>query len=231
MAVLNFIDRKCKAIVVFIFSMIAIGLFIVSTLFAMSVCNGGQSFITGIALMVLAIPFHIFGKKSPISYLVSFAINTVASGFSVSSYYLVKDISVDLVSVVFSMVPAVAVLTLVYLMLQIFSKTKKVTVTVAVIVDLILIIMETVLWVKYDMVLFSFGFFALLIALFYLGVFGITINHEERPVLRDISFGSFGSFIILTVVVVVILSEGDLLDGADFDFGGERKKKKNNRLK
>lgn len=40
---------------------------------------------------------------------------------------------------------------------------------------------------------------------------GISLNNTERKVLRDISFGSFGSFIIITIVVLCIISKGDAL--------------------
>jgi len=119
-------------------------------------------------------------------------------------------------------------LLLVYLMLQTFNKTKKVTVTVACIVNGAVTVALTVFWITYGWLIFSFGFFCSLISFFYLCVFGITVNHDERSVLRDISFGSFGSFIIITVVVIFILSEGEILEGLDgFDVGvGSSKSKK-----
>lgn len=231
MPVSNFVNEKCKAVVVFLFSLISIGLFVVSTLFATIVCEKGYGLIVGVVLMVLAVPFHILGKKTQVGYLISFGINSVANGFSASAYYLIKGITIDLNSVFFAIISAVAVLFLVYLMLQVWAKTKRVTVTVAVIVNMLLMVAEIVLWVMYGNAIYSFGFFSLLISLFYLCVFGITINHDERPVLRDVSFGSFGSFIILTVVVIAILSEGDILDGLDFDLSGGGKKKKKSRMK
>jgi hypothetical protein len=65
-----------------------------------------------------------------------------------------------------------------------------------------------------------------LISLFYLCVFGITINHDDRSVFRDISFGGFGSLIIIAVVVIFIISEGEALDGLDFGGGDGSKKSK-----
>lgn len=231
MSILNFINKKCKEVVVFLFSLIAIGIFILTSFFAVCVCTKGCGLIVGIVLMVLAIPFHVLGKKIPIGYLISFVINSIANGFSVSAYYLIKDISIDLRGMIFAVVPAVAVLFIVYLMLQIWGKTKRVTVSVAVIVNILLMFGMCALWVIYGSVPYSFGFFSLIICMFYLCVFGITINHDERAVLRDVSFGSFGSFIILTVVVIFILSEGDILDGFTLD-GSERSgKKKQKKIK
>jgi transposase len=63
---------------------------------------------------------------------------------------------------------------------------------------------------------------------FYLCVFGVTVGYDERSVWRDVSYGSFGTFVIVTVVVIVVLSGGDVLDGAglDVDIGGKEKKKR-----
>lgn len=110
-------------------------------------------------------------------------------------------------------------------MLQTFSKTKKATITTAAIINGLLMAVAISLWILRDAGFYSFGFFSLLISLFFLCVFGITIKHDERSVLRDVSFGSFGSFIILTVVVIAILSEGEILDGFAPDV--DKKSKKN----
>lgn len=226
MSIINFLNSKGKPFVVFLSSLISIGLFIISTLFANLICQEWYGLIVGIILMILAIPFHILGKKNKIGYLISVLLNSIGCGFSTSAYYIEYDVSVNLYNMIISAVPAAAVLLLVYLMLQIFCKTKKVTVSIAVAVNIIMLISSVVFWIINSAEFFSFCFFCLLISLFYLCVFGITINHDERSALRDISFGSFGSFIILTIVVIVIISEGDIFDGFDFSGGGGNKKRK-----
>ena len=174
--------------------------------------------------MIVAIPFHCKGKKMLWGYLASFIINSVASGFVVSAYYLKREIVLDIYNLLIGAIPASAIVFLVHLMLQSFNKTKKVTITVAAIINAVLTITAIVFWIMHGNVVFSFGFFCSLISFFYLCVFGITINHDERAVLRDISFGSFGSFIIISVVVIFILSEGEILDGLDFGSGNGSKK-------
>lgn len=226
MSILNFLHTKAKAFVVFLFSLISLGLFIISTTFATAVCKEWYGIIVGIVLMIIAIVFHCRGKKRKMGYLLSFLLNSVANGFSVSAYYLSSEVTLNFYQMFLALILPAAILLLVYLMLQTFHKTKKVTVTVATILNILLLIAFIVFWAKYDSLIFSFGFFGLLISIFYLCVFGITINHDERSVLRDVSFGSFGSFIILTVVVVFILSEGEILEGFDLGIGGEGKTKK-----
>ena len=44
-------------------------------------------------LMILAVPVHIFAKKHKLLYILSYALNTVGSGFAVSAYYLEKQLT------------------------------------------------------------------------------------------------------------------------------------------
>lgn len=190
MSILNFLHTKAKAFVVFLFSVISIGIFIISALGATAIFKEWYGLISGIILMMLAIPFHWMGKKKKGCYLISFLINSIANGCSVSAYYVSENISLHIHSLLLAVLPALGVLFLVYLLLQTFHKTKQVTVTVVCIINGLLTIALLVLWIIYGSTVFSFGFFASLISFFYLCVFGITINHDERSVLRDISFGS-----------------------------------------
>ncbi len=220
----DFLNTKGRAFVIFLFSLICIGLFVVSANFAIATGYEFSGIGIGIALMILAIPFHLRGKKNGVCYLVSFLLNSIGNGFSVSAYYLVKEVKVDLYEMLFASVIAAGVMLFVYLMLQIFSKSKKVTVTIAAIIIAALMAAAISLWILRDAGFYSFGFFSLLISMFFLCVFGININQEKRPVLRDISFGSFGTFVIITVVVLAILSEREVL--SELDFGWDWKKKK-----
>ncbi|HOB20423.1 MAG TPA: hypothetical protein PK830_02630 [Candidatus Atribacteria bacterium] len=81
------------------------------------------------------------------------------------------------------------------------------------------------MWVSEGRVLSSYGLFALISASFFIIVNGLTINND-RLVLKDISYGSFGAFIIITLTVALILSEGEILDGLDIPVEGSKKSKK-----
>lgn len=226
----DFINSKAKTFVVFLFSIASLGILALSTQVAVFLCYKGTGLIVGVVLMILAIPLHVLGKKASLIYIFSYLANFIGCGFSVSAYYLTRGLSVNLLELIIAALPAAAILTLIYLMLQIYSKTKKVTLTIAAVMDLLLLILSIIYWVKTGETFFSFGFFCLLVSFFSVCVFGVNINHEERPVLKDISYGSFGSFVILTVVVIVILSEGDFPDidigDPGFDIGSKKKKGK-----
>ncbi len=224
MTLFNFLNTKSKAFVIFLFSLSSIAIFIISTFFATLVCKSFFGILIGLILMISAIPIHCQGKKHKSAYLLSFLINSLANGFSVSAYYILANIPLNLCDMLLSTIPPISVLLFTYLAIQILKKSKKAIVTISSIVNVILLITLIVLWIMYGQLIFSFGFFCSLISIFYLCVFGTAINHENRNVFRFISFGSFGLFIIITFIVVFILSEGEILEGADFSLSDDDKK-------
>lgn len=222
----NLVNTKSKVFIVFLFSIASLGILALSTQVAVVLCSKWYGIIVGICLMILAIPLHILAKRWMFLYAFSFLVNFIGCGFSVSAYYLTNGIAINLFELIVATIPAVAILVLIYLMLGIYSKTKRTTLSIAAVLNFALLVAAVVFWIRTGGTFFSFGFFCLLVSMFSICVFGVTINHDERPVLRDISYGSFGSFVILTIVVIVILSEGDALEISDLGIEGLDRKKK-----
>ncbi len=217
--------NKRKPITIYLFAITSLCILLVSTRIAVSIFSKYYGLVVGIGLMLVAIPLHIAAKRLPRLYILSFLINAIGSGCSVSAYYLMKHISTDLIKMVIAVIPAVIILTLVCIAIRTtFGQTyMRQTILIFVIINVALIILAVVFLIITADVLYSFGFFGLVLAGIYLCVLGVLVKHEERLVLRDISFGSFGAFIILTIVVLTILSEGDMLDGLQFDRKGKKK--------
>jgi len=68
MSLVQFLHTKAKAFVVFLFAVISIGVFIISTLISTAILKEWYGLIPGLILMILAIPFHWIGKKRKGSY-------------------------------------------------------------------------------------------------------------------------------------------------------------------
>lgn len=226
------LDTKAKVPAITVFALISLVIFTISTMLSCYVMTKWYGIIVAVLLMIAAIPFHCIGKKAKWGYIVSFVLNSIANGFSLSAVYIKNGYEPKLHSMLSAIIPSAVILLFVCLMMQFFGKSKKVTVTFACIADIIMMMVCIMRWITKDNDVFdSFAFFSLLITLFYLCVFGFAVNHEKRRTLRYISFGSFGAFIILTLVVAFIVSEGDVLDGieilADTDARGKKRKKIN----
>ncbi|MDD6174148.1 MAG: hypothetical protein PUC59_00070 [Firmicutes bacterium] len=224
--------QQAKAFWIFIFSLLSLGLLVISAFAASLLFREWHSLAAGIVLMILAIPFHVFGKRTSSLYLASFLINSVAAGFSVSAYYIMKNCPLDFGTMALALLIPAGILCFVFVCLQIYPKSKKITVVAAVVLIVLLSGLWVLFWVKTKRLFYSMSFFLFVLTLFYLGVFAVSVDHRERNVLRDISFGSFGSFIILTVIVSALLSEGDVLDlTPDIDIGSGKSSKRKNRHK
>lgn len=218
-----------KPVVVFGFALAALAILAVTVPLAMTFCTEWYGLLVGIGMMIAAIPAHVLGKRHPIGYGISFLLNSVGSGFSVATYYTMERLPLTVTDRWWALLPAAAVLLVTYLLLQAFEESKKKMLTVAAIAAAALLIAAVVGWCLYGSSAFSFGFFAMVLCLFYLCVFGVTVGHDERSVWRDVSYGSFGTFVIVTVVVIVVLSGGEVLDGLDGpdpDLGRGKKKPK-----
>lgn len=217
-----FSKGKGKPFVVFSFTIIAYMLFAFSTVFAISVCTEWYGLIVGAVLMVLAVPVHIFAKKHKLLYLLSYILNTVGSGFAASAYYLEKECSVVPESLLLPMLIPAAVSLITYLLVRFLPKIKKLVLAIATIGTIAMLIAFAVLWIKNGYEYYSFAFFNTVFTLFYVVTDAVTVGEYDRNVIRDISFGSFGIFLAIAMVVLFIISEGeifeDLFEGV-FDFG------------
>lgn len=230
---LDYFSRgKGKPFIVFFFTIIAYILFAFSTIFANSVCKEWYGLIVGAVLMVLAVPAHIFAKKHKILYLLSYILNTVGSGFAASAYYLEKNHSVVPESLFLPMLIPATVSLVTYLLVRLFPNAKKFVLTIATIGTIAMLIAFAVLWIRKGYEFYSFAFFNTVFTLFYVVTDAVTVGEYDRNVIRDISFGSFGIFLIIAMVVLFIITEGELFEGlfeGVLDFGtsdGTRKSKK-----
>lgn len=224
----SYINKKSKIFTVLLSFFISLGIFIVSARVAVAVCEEWHGLFIGVVLMLLAIPLHLLGRKRTFFYLFSLLLNFIGCGFSVSAYYLMEGLSLDLWMLIIGAIPACLVVVFIYLVLQIIPNVKKTTLTIATAANIILLAVMVIFWIQTNQVFFSFSFFCLLISLFFICVSALTVNRKKRPVLRDISYGGFGVFIIMTVIVITILTEGDALEmaGLSIDGGTSVKKKR-----
>jgi len=211
MTFLKSLQNKNKTLTISGFSIISLLLLIPSALIAVNLCDIYSAIVSAVILMIVAIPFHCIARKYNFLYLISFILNSVANSLSVSAYYIHTGKEPDIMSMATAVVPSIIVLLTAVLVNNVFNAPKKCTMITSGIINAMLTISTLILWITKGNIVFSFAFFASIITLFYILVMGISVDHKERNVLRDISFGSFGSFVIVTVVVLFIISEGDIV--------------------
>jgi hypothetical protein len=218
--------KKSKNIITaFLFSAASLCIFAVATLWGISVFQEWEGIVIGATMMLAAVFFHNLPKifrniprKNTAPYLISYLLNTVACGFSASAYYITEKINADIGELF-----AAALITVIFLSVCVFlyrSTSQPFTA-----VTILLCVLDAALaafavygWVTEGDAFFSFLLFSCVISFFY--IFAIRTSAKEYrrcPLVRTVSLHSFGIFILVTFIVLLILSEGDGLDG--FDLG------------
>ncbi len=187
--------------------------------------------IFGVTLMLAAIPLHRAGKRWKPLYLLALLFNGFGNGFSLSALYIHAKLNPDILSNLPGMIPAACVLTLCVLLLWLLSERKDLAVILSAIAALAALVLCVVLMIRTSGAAapqWRFAFFAALLAAVFLLPMGQLAARPERSVLRDSSLAGFGAFVLITLVVVLLLSEGEVLDGLDigdvFSGGSARKK-------
>lgn len=210
----------------FLLSVAALCVFAAATVFGISVFEEWLGIIVGVIIMIAAIPLYRFGKKQKLLYFLSFLFNSVGCGFSASAYYITQKINAELGELF-----AAALIAMIFLFVAnlIYCFTTAAFTSACIILcvlDTAIAIFAIYGWITEKDAFFSFLFFSTLVAFFYIfAMKKAAQEYETCEIMRTVSLHSFGIFILITFIVILIISEGDGLDSLDFDFGNGKKKK------
>ena len=156
-------------------------------------------------------------KNSPLLWGVCYLLNSVANGFSLAAFYIHAKVTVTAADLLPGTLPAMGVVALAALLCGLRRKRLALWMTGFLTAALVVTSFIPAMWpVGFPR---SAVLFSALAAAMYLAVYGVTIGRGERPVLRDVAYGSFGALIVITFVVLLIISEGEALEG--LDVGGD----------
>lgn len=214
------IDVRYRPVTVLFFAAAALLLFAGAIALAVTWSGMWYGAVCGLVLMGLSLPCHIFGARlQGLLYLTSFLLNTVGMGFGASTYYQVSHVPATFSLLLPTLAFPLLLLLLLTVLLTVIPQHKHPVIAVFAVTELALLIVLVVLWINRGGAFYACSLFALLIATFYTAVYAITADEEERSVLRDISCGSYGVFLLvgLAVLVAVACVAGD---GCDCDCDG-----------
>lgn len=213
-----------KPICIYVFSLVSIAIFPVSMQLAMDVFASWRSLIAALLLIASAVILHFVFKRNASVQCFSFILSAFANGVSASALYLHLGVRLSLSDMYLS--AALAVLLLLLPCLAAYMKPKLLGVIAIgeTALMLLLSVLGVVLRYALDSHIYGFASLVYVIAAFFSVIFYITVRDKRRSVFRDLGYASFGVFAIITAIVIVIISEGDAIDG--FDIGIDRRKKK-----
>lgn len=202
---------KFKRSIILLFLILAYFLVYLAIKFGFNNFEKRWGLIIGLVLMFMSIPIHLLGKKKHFFYLCSYLINSIAIGFSISTYYHYKDINPSEKQFLFVCLISLGIILITSLLTlpKIIKPYAKLIVSLEI---LILFIMSIVLWVINDTIIYSLLFYYLNITYFYM-VCIITSSINIKQLIKKISIVSFGAFIVISIIVLILISEGEAIEG------------------
>ncbi|MBQ8404319.1 MAG: hypothetical protein IJX55_07855 [Clostridia bacterium] len=212
--------QKENLIYTFLLGAAALFIFSVATFLGISIFEEYVGIVIGVALMLVALLFHNIAKRQISPYIISYLLNTVACGFSASSYYTAVETHPNLGEFIAATLPVILLL---FICATVFCFTQTIfngVLTIFCVLDIALALFAGYNWIAEGDAFWSFLCFSSIVALFYIiALKSIASNsvkfRRKGAFLRIVSFYSFGIFIVVTLIVLAILSEGDSLDGLD----------------
>ena len=205
--------KRKRACITFSSSIVSI-LSLVLTVFFVSdkihhwICVGA-----GAVLMLLAVFFHT--RRNRAGYIISILLNSIGSGFSTAGVFSYYDTKANLFDVLSESIPAILFLFLIFSLIFLFKENKKWIRIISMILVICFTILSFICWFGQEtLTAKNFIYFsAFLVAVYYIFVFEMSINNEKRNLLRDISYANFGTYVVVTVIAIIVISAGDVLEG------------------
>lgn len=181
--------------------------------------------IFGVILMIGAIPFYFLGKKAPILYFITFVINIVGVGLSITCYYIFKQYQLEFID--YATAFSISLLVLIGFGLISSTRVHKMhPILYTAFFILASFIISLTLW-NSDPGFSGLTFYYLNVSYFFM-IGMIAASEDLRELSKMMALISFGAFILVSIIVLFIITEGEAIEGV-FEMSGlpvEGKKKK-----
>lgn len=177
-----------------------------------------------IAFSVVAIICHVWAKGRSFGYLISYILNAIGSGCAIGTLLADKGI-IPPPELLLALLPVAGLGIMGCLLLWIPGEIWRFVVpSVFTVAALALIGFGTYIWICRDPLIgCTFVFSGLFYLPFPMGHSFAWDKPEQGS--RYLSFAGFGAFILIAFVVILILSEGEIIDVFDIDLSGKKKTK------
>ncbi len=184
--------------------------------------------IGAVLLCLFAVLFHLAARGKTTLYITGYFLNAVGSGCMIGVLYAHMAWDISIFQLLSGLIPAVVLGLLLncgqLIKGRLWQKIWGITILI---LSAAVLVFSVVVWAKCNRLLGSYCFFSTVCLLFFL-MASVAVQNRSWETWRYLSFSGFWAFAVIAVVVVFILSEGEILDGLDLDFGDVdfRKKKK-----
>lgn len=165
---------------------------------------------------------HLRSKEKNWAYLLSYGLNALGSGWAVGVLMGVKGI-LPAATLVLSLLPALLLGILCWIVLATIDHWPAILTLIFVVLSVALLIAGIVVWARSVPLVGCTMVFSALFLIPYPIAVNIAMDTAYETY-RYLSFSGFGAFLLIFLVVLFVLTEGEILEGLDggfdFDVGG-----------
>jgi hypothetical protein len=180
--------------------------------------------VIGVVLMIVGILVYQLGNIHQIFYYLTFLINMIAVGLSITSYYVLKAYSLTSQDFMVAIIISISVLILFSLLsrVSIIKRHHKLFLTFFILISFFT---SLSLWLSSNIFTGLTFYFLNVIYFFMIGI--VSSPESFKDIAKEMAWISFGAFILISIIVLIIISEGEALSGFDgVVFDGEKRKRK-----
>lgn len=173
--------------------------------------------IIGTILMLIGLIVYLVGRKKTICHIISFVINMMGVGLSITSYYIFKEFPLGFNDFIFAMGVSLAVLLGFGLLISIRFVRKHPKIFISLVIS-VSFITSLILWMNVKEFT-GLSFYFLNISYFFM-IGMIASSDSFNDLSKELALVSFGAFMLISLIVLIILTEGEALTGLDFAGSG-----------
>lgn len=208
-----------KKVTILIYALIGFPLMSISIHFGfkyLSDLNQWSGIIIGAILLLISGILFFQAKKAPKLYILCFGLNMIGVGLSMTTYYVFKAYQLNVEDFMVAIMLSLGLISLFSFLTYVKFIARHIKIVLSLLV-LGFFIGSLALWLSVDEFT-GLSFYFLNVAYFYL-IAIMSKNENKKDLYKEMGIVSFGSFFIISFIVLVILSEGEVLQGVGEGIG------------
>ena len=178
----------------------------------------------GVGFMMLGFISIYLGSKFWPFLILAYILNMIGVGLSITAYYVLKSFPLDRVDYMVAIGVSLAMLIgfALFSSIPFIRRHNKLWLVIVIVLSFV---MSLILWLTVDSFTGLSFYYLNVTYFFFISVIESVDSHKK--IFKELAINSAGAFILISLIVLIILSEGEVAGGLDvMEFGGSRKKKR-----
>lgn len=162
--------------------------------------------------MLFGIFIYQLGKMHSLFYWIAFILNMIGIGLSITAYYVLKAYDLELKDFITAILVSMSLLFVFggLTFIPLFKRHLKWMISITILISFVL---SLILRLSVDTFTGLSFYYLNVIYFFMVGIIAVTDSFKEFS--REMAWVSFGAFILVSIIVLIILTKGEALSGFD----------------